>query len=94
MVRSGPAERGGSAPRNAAADRLLPRVSAADLATARWKKSSASSYAGNCVEVAEFASGAVGIRDSKARGAGPVLVVNRTEFRSLLSEIKSGRFWL
>jgi hypothetical protein len=81
MVGSGPAEPRGSAPRNAAADRLLPRVSA-------------SSYAGNCVEVAEFASGAVGIRDSKVRSTGPVLVVNRTEFRSLLSEIKSGRFWL
>jgi hypothetical protein len=60
----------------------------ADLAVT-WRKSSWSSYAGNCVEIADLPHGRIGIRDTKDAG-GPVLVFTRAEFSTFLSETKSG----
>lgn len=47
----------------------------------RWRKSTRSSNAASCVEVAR-AAGVVGIRDSK-NGAGPVLVLTPSAFAGL-----------
>ena len=51
----------------------------------RWRKSSRSSDEGECVEVATFPSGEVGVRDSK-NPDGPCLTLSRHAFRSLLAQ--------
>jgi hypothetical protein len=57
-----------------------------------WRKSSCSSGAtGNCVEVAS-ADDAVGVRDSKQHGRGPVLEFTRTEWAAFLRAAKDGEF--
>ena len=53
-----------------------------------WRKSSWSTYNGNCVEVAQFADGQVGVRDTKEMGSGPVLVFGATSWRSFLGAVK------
>jgi hypothetical protein len=58
-----------------------------DLTGAQWRKASRSaSNGGECVELAS-ASGVVAIRDSKDP-AGPMLLVDGAEFRSLAKAIK------
>ncbi|MBO4161579.1 DUF397 domain-containing protein [Micromonospora antibiotica] len=52
-----------------------------------WRKSSRSSDQGNCVEVADNLSAAVGVRDSKDV-AGPILVFSARSWRSFLQTIK------
>jgi hypothetical protein len=54
----------------------------------RWRKSSASTYNGNCVEVAIFHGDAVGVRDSKEKTSGPVLVFSAQEWGMFLNAIK------
>lgn len=66
------------------------KFDSAEAAKAYWRKSSRSSYNGNCVEVAELQSNRVGVRDSKNIELGPVLVFTRVEWRSFISSIKSG----
>jgi uncharacterized protein DUF397 len=51
----------------------------------RWRKSSYSNDEGECVEVAVFPSGAVGVRDSK-NPDGPCLTLSRHAFRALLDQ--------
>jgi hypothetical protein len=65
-------------------------VSATEVAKAAWHKSSRSSFNGSCVEVAELQRNRVCVRDTKAAGAGPVLVFTHTEWKSLLKRIKAG----
>ncbi|GAA1335701.1 DUF397 domain-containing protein [Actinocatenispora thailandica] len=61
----------------------------AELAQARWRKSSRSGgNGGQCVEVASNLPGVVAIRDSKDP-SGPVLVVETPAFRAFAATVKS-----
>jgi len=63
-----------------------------DLAKASWKKSSSSSYNGNCVEIAHLQDGCVGVRDTKDMEKGPFLVFTRSEWDAFLLGAKRGEF--
>ncbi len=54
----------------------------ADFSGARWRKSSRSSEAGNCVEVART-DRAIGVRDSK-HPTGPILTIPATPWATFL----------
>lgn len=59
---------------------------------AEWRKSSWSGdNGGQCVEVA-FADGAVGMRDSKDKGQGPILVFTPGEFNAFVRGVMGGEF--
>jgi hypothetical protein len=45
---------------------------------------------GNCLECAELHGGLIGVRDTKDRGHGPVLVFDRTAWRSFIDAVKEG----
>ena len=63
-----------------------------EVTFADWRKSSYSSGGtGNCVEVAS-ADDAVGVRDSKQPGRGPVLEFTPTEWAAFLRAAKDGEF--
>lgn len=65
-------------------------VGAADFAQATWRKSSWSSFNGNCVEVAELREGQlIGVRDTKDAGCGPVLVFPDVAWRSFVHSVKN-----
>lgn len=55
-----------------------------------WRKSSRSSGGDNCVEVAGGRDGAVGVRDSKQGGRGPVLQFTPGEWAGFLASAKTG----
>lgn len=59
-----------------------------DLAHARWRKSSYSGGANDCVEVADLGEHAA-VRDSKGIGRGPLLF-SKTAMRALVSGIVRG----
>jgi hypothetical protein len=61
-----------------------------DFSHARWRKSMVSGDSG-CVEVAH-ADGAIGVRDSKDRGTGPVLVFTQAEWAAFLHGVRAGEF--
>jgi hypothetical protein len=61
----------------------------AELAHAGWRKSSWSTYNGNCVEVAALRSGLIGVRDSKDR-QGPALIVSDAAWHAFVARVKSG----
>jgi len=54
-----------------------------------WRKSSLSFANGNCAEVGS-GSGAVGVRDSKQDGTGPVLRFAANSWREFTSAVKAG----
>ena len=63
---------------------------ATDVARATWRKSSWSTYNGNCVEVAELRSDLIGVRDTKDASAGPVLLFSGAAWRSFIARVKNG----
>jgi hypothetical protein len=65
-------------------------VSVTEVAAAAWHKSSWSSFNGSCIEVAELPCNRVGVRDTKAAGAGPILAFTHPEWNQLLTKIKKG----
>lgn len=58
--------------------------------SAKWRKSIISDT-GGCVEVA-FAEGAVGVRDTKDQGMGPILEFNEREWRAFVAGAQNGEF--
>lgn len=56
-----------------------------------WRKSSYSNSSGNCVEVAAT-DRAVGVRDSKQHGRGPMLEFTRAAWESFIRAAKDGKF--
>lgn len=59
---------------------------------ALWRKSSRSGGSGNqCVEVA-IMSEAVGVRDTKDQGQGPILSFRLEEWAAFVDDIRRGTF--
>ena len=63
-----------------------------DIAQAAWMKSSLSAYNGSCFEIARLQADRVGVRDTKDKGSGPVLIFNQNEWSAFLSGAKGGEF--
>lgn len=57
-----------------------------------WHKSTYSGNANSCVEVAHATDGAVGVRDTKQHGRGPVLEFSPDEWQVFVTGIKNGEF--
>lgn len=57
----------------------------------KWRKSSRSGGADNCVEVADNLPGVVGVRDSK-NPDGPALMLDPGQWRKFVTAVKAGRF--
>lgn len=64
------------------------RTQAGMAAQATWRKSSWSTWNGNCVEVAQLGAGLIGVRDTKDSGSGPVLVFGSDSWRRFLNSVK------
>jgi hypothetical protein len=67
-------------------------VRSAELTEASWRKSSWSSYNGNCVEIARLRDGRIAVRDTKDKAAGPALIFTHPEWNAFLAGAKSGEF--
>ncbi|MFI8948844.1 DUF397 domain-containing protein [Streptomyces sp. NPDC053750] len=64
-----------------------------DLSDALWAKSSYSNGdGGNCVEVADGIPGLVPVRDSKASGDGPVLLLTARAWAPFVAALRRGTF--
>ena len=61
-----------------------------DFSAARWRKSGVSGD-GGCVEVA-YVDHVIGVRDTKDRGTGPVLVFTEHEWTAFLTGARAGEF--
>ena len=57
-----------------------------------WRKSSFSTYNGNCVEIGRPGREIIGVRDTKHLGRGPVLAFTQNEWSAFLSGVKAGEF--
>ena len=58
----------------------------------KWFKSTRSGNNGACVEVARLSDEVIGVRDSKAKGKGPILTFTRTEWDAFIGGAKDGEF--
>jgi Domain of unknown function (DUF397) len=67
-------------------------VRAQDISRAVWQKSSMSSYNGSCFEIARLVTDRVGVRDTKDKGSGPVLIFNQNEWSAFVAGVKAGEF--
>lgn len=63
----------------------------AELADARWRKSTRSGNVRDCVEVAELAGGHCAVRDSKDP-AGPALIFTPAGWATFTTAVRSGNF--
>lgn len=54
-----------------------------------WRKSRHSDPGASCVEVGQSVEGVIGVRDTKARGKGPILEFTRSEWTAFLNSIRS-----
>lgn len=66
-------------------------VPSAALADATYRKSSRSTAAGNCVEVASLPGGHRAVRDSK-NPTGPALTCTATEWTAFTASLRAGGF--
>jgi hypothetical protein len=57
-----------------------------------WRKSSLSSAGDNCVEIGFSDDGAIGVRDTKQHGEGPILVFSPAEWEAFLGGVRQGEF--
>lgn len=62
-----------------------------DVSGLAWRKSSASTTNGDCVEVACFPAGGVAVRDSKDK-AGGILRFGRDSWQQFLDQVRHGSF--
>jgi hypothetical protein len=62
-----------------------------DAMRLRWRKSSASTGNGECVELAALDDGRVAVRDSK-NPDGAMLIFTRAEMRAWLHGVRAGEF--
>ncbi len=57
-----------------------------------WRKSSHSTYNGNCVEIGHLNGRIIGVKDAKHHGRGPVLAFTQDEWSVFLSGVKAGEY--
>lgn len=57
-----------------------------------WRKSSHSTYNGNCVEIGHLDGKIIGVKDAKHHGRGPVLAFTQDEWSVFLSGVKAGEY--
>ena len=57
----------------------------------KWRKATASNWQGNCVELAELASGEIAVRNSRMP-AGPTIVYTRAEIAAFIDGARKGEF--
>jgi hypothetical protein len=67
-------------------------VTPSQVSGAFWRKSSYSNMNGNCVEIGRLLPNRVGIRDTKDKSAGPVLIFTDSEWSSFIAGAKAGQF--
>lgn len=73
----------------------VTNMSTNDITGAKWHKSTHSGENGECVEVAENLReerGVVLVRDTKAKGRGPILLVAPGAWVGFLADAKAGKF--
>jgi Domain of unknown function (DUF397) len=67
-------------------------VRSVELDQALWHKSTFSNMNGSCVEVSRLSADRIGVRDTKDKGAGPVLIFTNAEWDAFISGAKVGQF--
>ncbi|WP_163512183.1 DUF397 domain-containing protein [Fodinicola acaciae] len=64
-----------------------------DLSGATWRKSTRSNGGGgNCVEVSDYLTGHLLVRDSKLRDQSPILTVSPTSWGAFVIGVQADRF--